>query len=178
MKRRLAPILGLIVLVVLQPLFARQDAKPAEDLPRVSFEPVKPVTVSAGHPVTLRFRFRVSGGYSIGSQQPSQPEIAAASLGFSPPQDVIVAKVRYPAGLPLSVSFAKAGPINVYSGVVTIQAEIIAQRKAVPGNYTVHGEFRYQPCDIHTVYPPQKIALKFDLKVGAVRGSPRPGHIG
>jgi len=178
MERRLAPILGLIVLVVLQPLFARQDAKPAEDLPRVSFEPVKPVTVSAGHPVTVRFKFRISDGYSIGSEDPGTEDLAPAGLGFSPPQDVIIAKERYPAGQPLSASFVKAGKISVYSGVITIQAEIIAQRKAVPGNYTVHGEFRYQACDGHTIYPQQKLPVKFDLKVGAVRGSPKPGHVG
>ena len=178
MKRRLAPILGLIVLVLLAPLFARQAGKPAEDFARVSFEPVKLVTVSAGHPVTVRFRFRIADGYSIGSEQPPNPDLASASLGFSPPQDVIVAKVRYPAGQPLAVPFVKPGNLSVYSGVVTIEAEIIAQRKAVPGNYTVHGEFRYQLCDGHTIYPQQKLPVKFDLKVGAVRGSPKPGHIG
>jgi len=178
MKPRLAPFLGLIVLVVLQPLFARQGSAPAEDLARVSFEPVKQVAVSAGHPVTVRFKFRIADGYSIGSEKPAAVDLAPASLGFSPPQDVIVAKVRYPAGQAITVPFVKPGNLSVYSGVVTIQAEIIAQRKAVPGNYTVHGEFRYQACDRDRIYPSQKLTVKFELKVGAVPGGPKPGHIG
>ena len=178
MNHRLLLSIGLFLLVVFQPLFARQDRKPSEREVFVEFEPLKPVTVSAAHPVTVRFKFHIAGGYSVGSEQPSTPDLAPVSLGFSPPQDVIVARVRYPAGQSLSFPFVKAGNLSVYSGDLVIQAEIIAQRKAVPGNYTIHGEFRFQACDGRTIYPPQKLAVKFDLKVGAVRGSPKPGRIG
>lgn len=171
------PGIGILVVLVSWPLFGVQQDKPVLNHNTVFFEPLKLITVTPGHSTPVTFTFHITRGYHINSEKPSGAELLPASLGFSPPQDVIIAKVRYPAGHMVDFSFDPGKKLSVYSGDVTIRAVIIAQRKAVPGSYTVHGEFRYQACDENSMYAPEKMPVQFDLNVSKAPGSSKPGRI-
>ena len=177
MWHRLLMASGILTALVSAPLLGGQGVKPTRDQAYVAFEPLKVITVTPGHSTEVRFTFHIRSGYYINSEKPTAADLLPASLGFSPPQDVIIAKVHYPAGPLVEFSFDPGKKLSVYSGDATIRAVIIAQRKAVPGNYTVHGEFRYQACDVNAMYPPEKVPVQFDLKVSKAAGSSRPGRI-
>jgi Disulphide bond corrector protein DsbC len=140
----------------------------------VEFEPLQTVTVKPGRSTPVAFTFHVRSGYHINSNRPSTPELIPTQLGFSPPPDLVIAKVQYPAGQLTSFPFDPTQKLSVYSGDVIIKAVIIPQRNATPGNYTVHGEFKYQACDDNACYPPKKLPVEFDLKVASPGDGTRP----
>ena len=140
----------------------------------VEFEPIDTVTVMAAHTVPLQFTFRIKPGYHINSSKPLTEELIPTSLGLIPPPDMVIAKVQYPAGELTSFPFDPTQKLSVYSGDVVIKAALITQPNAVPGTYTVRGEFKYQACDNNACYPPKKLPLQFDVKVEKKERSTQP----
>ena len=140
----------------------------------VEFEPLQTVTVKPGRSTPVAFTFHIKSGYHINSNRPTAPELIPAALGFSPPPDLVIAKVQYPAGQLMSFPFDPTQKLSVYSGDVTIRAVILAQSKAAPGVFTVHAEFKYQACDDNACYPPKKLPVEFDVKVASADNGNRP----
>jgi hypothetical protein len=131
----------------------------------VEFEPLSTVSLSSGHTTPVQFTFHIKSGYHINSSKPLTEELIPTSVGFTPPPNVVIAKVQYPAGQLTSFPFDPTQKLSVYSGDVIIKAAIITQPNAPPGTYTVHGEFKYQACDNNACYPPKKLPVQFDVKV-------------
>lgn len=163
--RRLPAIFALTSALLCSPLFAQENLSGA-NRSYVQFEPLGTVTIKQGQNLPVEFRFHIKSGYHINSSQPSEPELIPSSLGFTPPPDVVIAKVQYPAGELTSFPFDPTQKLSVYSGEVVVKAVIITQPKAPLGTYTVHGEFKYQACDNNACYPPKKLPVQFDVKVG------------
>ncbi len=138
-----------------------QSAAPS----KVELEPVGPVTIKAGKSTPMVFTFHIKPGFHINSNKPSAEELIPTQLGFSPPQDLVIAKVQYPAGELKSFPFDPTQKLSVYSGDLAIKAMIIAQSNAAPGKYTIHGEFKYQACDNNACYPPKKLPVDFNVSV-------------
>ncbi len=144
----------------------------------VEFEPLNTVNVTSGRNIPLEFTFHIKSGYHINSSQPLMPELIPTSLGFTPPPDLVLAKVQYPSGQLTSFPFDPTEKLSVYSGDLIIKAILIPQPKAAPGTYTVHGEFKYQACDNNACYPPKKLPIQFDVDVTASKNHKRPTTIG
>jgi DsbC/DsbD-like thiol-disulfide interchange protein len=142
---------------------------------KVDLVPINPVAIKAGKSIPMVFTFHIKPGFHINSNKPSAEELIPTQLGFSPPQDLIIAKVEYPAGELKSFPFDPTQKLSVYSGDLAIKAVVIAQNSAAPGTYTVHGEFKYQACDNNACYPPKKLPVDFSVSVEkGTRGSTRP----
>jgi DsbC/DsbD-like thiol-disulfide interchange protein len=142
---------------------------------KVDLVPINPVAIKAGKSIPMVFTFHIKPGFHINSNKPSAEELIPTQLGFSPPQDLIIAKVEYPAGELKSFPFDPTQKLSVYSGDLAIKAVVIAQNSAAPGTYTVHGEFKYQACDNNACYPPKKLPVDFSVSVEkGARGSTRP----
>jgi Disulphide bond corrector protein DsbC len=131
----------------------------------VEFEPLNTVTVKRGQTTNVQFTFHIRPGYHVNSSKPLTEELIPTSLGFSPPQDLIIARVQYPSGEVTSFPFDPSQKLSVYSGDLVVKAVIIPQRTASTGGYTVHGELKYQACDNNACYPPKKLPVQFDVKV-------------
>lgn len=140
----------------------------------VDFQPLDTVDVKQGKTVPVQFTFHIKTGYHINSSKPLTPELIPTSLGFTPPPDIVIAKVQYPAGQLTSFPFDPTEKLSVYSGDLIVKAVIITQPKAPFGTYTVHGEFKYQACDNNSCYPPKKLPVQFDLKVAKTASTNRP----
>jgi hypothetical protein len=135
---------------------------------KVTVEPVETVTVKTGRSAPLQLTFHVKPGFHINSHQPTEPELIPTELKFYPPEDLLVAKIQYPAGVLTSFPFDPSTKLSVYSGNVIIRGAVMTQSKPTPGTYTVHAELRYQACDNNSCYPPKKLPVQFDVKI------PRP----
>jgi DsbC/DsbD-like thiol-disulfide interchange protein len=133
----------------------------------VSFMPVDTVTVSAGHKTPVAFTFRVEKGYHINSNKPLAEELIPTQLHFTLPGEIVIGKVEYPAGVLMSFPFDPTQKLSVYSGDVVIHAVVLAPQGAQPGPLTVHGELKYQACDNNACYPPKKLPITFNVKIGA-----------
>jgi DsbC/DsbD-like thiol-disulfide interchange protein len=132
---------------------------------KVDFVPVSPVAIKAGKSIPMVFTFHIKPGFHINSSKPSAEELIPTQLGFSPPQDLVIAKVEYPAGELRSFPFDPTQKLSVYSGDLAIKAVVIVQKDAAPGTYTVHGEFKYQACDNNACYPPKKLPVDFNVQI-------------
>ena len=156
---------SLIVLGFLLALCGALSAQQGDVAPKVTAEPVEAITVKSGQQAPLRLTFHVKPGFHINSHQPTEPELIPTELKFFPPEDLLVAKIQYPAGVLTSFPFDPSTKLSVYSGDVIIKGTVIRQSKATPGTYTVHAELRYQACDTNSCYPPKKLPVQFDVTI-------------
>jgi hypothetical protein len=131
----------------------------------VEFQPLSAVTVAPGKSTPIELTFHVKDGYHINSSKPLTPELIPTVLGFTLPAGLVIAKVQYPSGQVTSFPFDPTEKLSVYSGDVIIKAVMIGQPNAAEGNYTVHGELKYQACDNNSCYPPKKLPVQFDVQV-------------
>lgn len=157
--------IGVFVLLFCSLVFPQAGSLSSSGRSFVEFEPMNTVAVVPGKSSPVQFTFHIKSGYHINSSKPSTPELIPTSLGFTPPPDLVIAKVQYPEAQLIAFPFDPTQKLSVYSGDVVVKAVIIPQSNAPKGTYTVHGEFKYQACDNNACYPPKKLPVQFDLAV-------------
>ncbi len=127
--------------------------------------PAVPVVLYAGRSGKALLEFRVGPTYHINSNTPRSELLIPTTLMLTPPTDLSVGKVTYPAGLDATFPFAPTETLNVYSGRFMVSTTVAASPKIVPGTYKVHGVLRYQACDDRACYPPKQLPVEFDVTV-------------
>jgi hypothetical protein len=141
---------------------------------RVKVDPINAVAVHLGSRAPLQITLHVQPGFHINSSQPLTPELIPTQIHFTPPEDLAIAKVQYPAGTLMSFPFDPTNKLSVYSGDVTVKAVVLPTPKASTGTFTVHAEVKYQACDNTSCYPPKRLPIAFDVKVtNAASGVPK-----
>lgn len=145
---------------------------------RVTSDPIQPVHVIMGRNTPVVFTFHIKPGFHLNSHGPTRPELIPTDLRFSPPEDLVIAKKQYPEGVQTTFPFDPSNKHSVYGGEIVVRAVVLAAPKASAGNYTVHGELKYQACDSNTCYPPKILPIQFDVKLsaGAARGPRAHGN--
>jgi Disulphide bond corrector protein DsbC len=157
------------IAVILLPGLARPQGVDANF--RVTFDPIEAVHVTMGKSTPVAFTFHIKPGFHVNSHQPTQPQLIPTDLMFSPPEDLVIAKKQYPEGVLTMFPFDPNNQLSVYSDYIIVKAVVLAAPKAGAGNYTVHGELKYQACDSNTCYPPKILPMQFDVKLSSgVRG--------
>ena len=169
--RRSLPFAAMLVILLGAILPAQQESLPGQGRGYVDFEPLNTVTVTRGHTAAIQFTFHIKSGYHINSSHPLTPELIPTSMGFSPPPDVVIAKVQYPEGQLTSFPFDPSEKLSVYSGDVIVKAVVLPTHTAATGTYTVHAELKYQACDNNSCYPPKKLPVQFDVNILAAKGN-------
>ena len=124
-----------------------------------------PVSISAGLSEKVALEFRVGPTYHINSNTPKSELLIPTRLLLSPPKELAVSKIQYPAGLDASFPFAPTETLNVYAGRFAITAVVSAPRTTPAGTYHLRGTLRYQACDNRACYPPKQLPVEFEVKV-------------
>jgi hypothetical protein len=122
--------------------------------------------VAPGHSASVQFTFHVQDGYHINSNKPLAEELIPTQLHFSLPGEMIVGRLRYPAGALTSFPFDPKQKLSVYSGDFVVSGLLVAPTSANSGPYTVHAELKYQACDNNACYPPKKLPFTFEVTIG------------
>jgi len=138
---------------------------PGKKAPSVTLAPVAPVSVTRGQAEVVSLSFRVAHGFHINSNTPKSEFLIPTALRMSPPTDLAITKLTYPAGKDMSFPFAPDEPLNVYSGDFTVTMKVRPLHTVMPGKYAIHGELKYQACDNAACYPPKKLPVDFEVKV-------------
>jgi DsbC/DsbD-like thiol-disulfide interchange protein len=138
---------------------------------RVQALPPRMVSITPGAKTSTELDFRVNPGFHINSNQPGSDLLVPTMVKLSPPTNVIVGDVQYPAGQDFSLAAAPGEKLNVYTGDFSVTALVTAARNTPPGRYRVHGFLQYQACDDRACYPPAKLPIAFDVRVNR---PPRP----
>ncbi len=156
-----------IVLFAVMLAFAIGAARPqgTEAREHVTFDPVSTINVAMGKSSPVAFTFHIKSGFHVNSHQPLEQELIPTELRFTPPPDVVLGKVQYPAGVLTSFPFDPTQKLSVYSGDFIIKAVVLSPSNSTAGTYTVHGELKYQACDNNACYPPRKLPIQFDVKI-------------
>jgi hypothetical protein len=144
----------------------------------VTAAPVAPVRLTPGKPATVELDFRVAPGFHINSNHPKDELLLPTTLRLNPPTDIVVAKIKYPAGKDLVVPFLPGDFLNVYSGDFSITALVTAARALPVGTYRVHAALKYQACDNRQCYPSREVPVDFDVKVQSGKSPQRQSNPG
>jgi len=153
-------------LILASVAYAQVEKPKTSATQRVTVAPVAPVTVPAGKSAPVEISFRVLPGYHINSNKPNSELLIPTALSVSPPTDIAVAKLTYPAGDDRSFPFAPGEKLNVYTGDFSVTALVRPARTTPVGKYRIHGMLKYQACDDRACYPPGQLPVAFDVKVG------------
>lgn len=158
---------SLLVLSVLFSVFAFAQA------PSVSFESATPVVTSAGRPAQVTLTFRVGDGFHVNSNKPLDELLVATQVKLSPPTEIMISNIRYPAGQMLNFPFSPETKLSVYSGVFKVTATVRPARNMPLGTFRVHGELKFQACNDRQCFPPKTTPLHFDVKIQRPKKSHR-----
>ena len=148
----------------------------------VTFEGASPSTVTPGKPTEVNLTFKVKEGFHVNSNQPKSELLIPTTLKLDLPTDLAAGSITYPPGKDLSFPFDPNEKLNVYSDAFTIKTKLAAAKTAASGNFTVHGELKYQACSDNACFPPRNIPVQFDVHVVNVpkrahRTTPQSPHI-
>ena len=158
-KRILARLMGVLLLA------GFVSAQNAGDKPFVIMAPVGNVQVRAGATKDVPMDFRIGSEFHINSHTPKSPLLIPTALKLTPPPQVTVADVKYPAGEDQSFPFSPDEKLNVYSGEFSIDARLKVPANTPAGTYPVKGELHFQACDRSACYPPHSIPVQFQVIV-------------
>lgn len=164
-------LLQLIIAISLAGL-AAADSDPKEFVSAVN---TPPATVTAGKPTTVQLKFRVHEGFHVNSNVPHSSYLIPTKLSLSPPAEIKVGKISYPAGTDMSLPFAPDEKLNVYSGEFTIAASVSAASTAAQGPHKIQGELSYQACNDRACYPPKKLPVSIEVNVAKAKLSSPAG---
>ena len=157
---------SLALFVIIAPLSAQQDTiGEGKKSPAVTLVPPAPANVSKGKANPVELQFRISPGFHINSNKPSQEYLIPTVLKLDPPTDIAVGKITYPPGEEMSFQFAPNDKLSVYSGEFAVVVSVRPLSTVLPGRYEFHGSMRYQACDNAACYPPKTFPVRFEVKV-------------
>jgi hypothetical protein len=173
---------------VIVAFFLAQTAGLAADEPKVgrmyvTFEGASPATITPGKPSDVELTFKVKEGFHVNSNQPKSELLIPTTLKLTLPTDLAAGGTTYPPGKDLSFPFDPSEKLNVYSDSFTIKTKLAAAKTAAAGNFTVHGQLKYQACSDNACFPPKNIPVDFDVRVvngpkkAAHRRTPQSPHI-
>jgi len=106
----------------------------------------------------------VLSGYHINDHHPTLDYLIPTEVKLEPNKQVTVKDIIYPKGEPKKFAFSDA-LLSVYEGTVRVDVALQLDRKTLPGNYEVKGQFAYQACNDHACLPPASVPLSFPFKV-------------
>ncbi len=133
--------------------------------PSVQMAPAARVQVKPGRASTVDLDFRIAEPFHINSNKPKSELLVPTTLKLTPPAQVGITEIKYPAGKDQTFPFAPKEPLNVYSGDFSIEAGVKALPNAAPGIYSVSGELKFQACDRSACYPPKSMPVQFQVVV-------------
>jgi hypothetical protein len=161
-------ILGIILLTAL----LRAQEPPGKKIPSITLSPTPVASITRGKASTVELRFHVSSGFHVNSNKPTAEYLIPTALKLDVPTDIVLGRITYPEGQPMSFAFAPDEKLSVYSGEFDVAVMVRPMASVLPGKYVFRGELKYQACDNAACYPPKKLPVQFEVKV--VKAPPPP----
>ena len=165
--RRLLPLL-LLSLLVMACARGPADTKD-EDPPRINSVDVVKVmpqetTLAAGESGDLHVRLRITEGYHVNANPPSQPYLKATEIELKPADGISVEFITYPDPLVRTFAFSET-PLKVYEGETNLKVRLKADKSTAPGKHNLSAKLRVQACDEKVCYAPGALDLTVPVNV-------------
>jgi DsbC/DsbD-like thiol-disulfide interchange protein len=121
--------------------------------------------INAGASTEVNVRLKIDNGYHINANPATFPYLIPTELNIPQADGISAAKIKYPAPLQRTFSFAADAPLAVYEGQVELKAELIADKTAKPGQTSIPAKLSIQACDDQVCYPPGTIDVWIPVTV-------------
>jgi hypothetical protein len=131
-------------------------SKPGE---QVQFLDPAQVTVQAGKASIIALQFHIADGMHINSHAPHDASLVPTQMLVVDADGLKTQKIDFPIGTDIALSFSPKDKVNVYTGVFSLQAHIVAAR----GKHEWQGVMRYQACSLNQCMPPNKLPVIVDV---------------
>jgi len=125
---------------------------------------VTPVSAKAGSAAELRVNVRVSEGWHVQANPPSEDYLIPTKLELTASEGIAVDKVTYPA----SKKFRLQGSdkeFAVYDGTFDVVVKLKLPAKLEPGEHKLKGQLGYQACDSRSCRPPASAPVEVTITV-------------
>ena len=130
----------------------------------VSVKPSQSVC-QAGKQCRLVVVVDIKEPYHINSNQPNSPELIPTSFTLTDAEPgITLLNVIYPPAQELKVK-GEPAPWLVWSGTITLQADLMVDTQVAPGNYKIQTMLNYQACDEQTCQMPDSASAELTLHV-------------
>ena len=130
----------------------------------ISVEPSQSVC-QVGKVCRLVVVVNIKEPYHINNNQPSSPELIPTSFTIMDAEPgITLLGVSYPPAQKLQIEGEKM-PWLVWSGIITLQVEVMVGLGVVPGTYKILTILNYQACDDQTCQMPDSASAELVLSV-------------
>ncbi len=160
-RHAIFPKLIFVSLLFASAAFAQQPSNG----PSVSVVGSPEVVVKSGGTATAKLTFRVNPGFHVNSNKPNSELLIPTTLKLSPPSEVMIANITYPAGEQITFPFSPDEKLSVYSGDFHVTALVRTAKGTPTGRFRVHGEIKFQACNDRQCFPPKSTPIEFDVAV-------------
>ena len=139
-----------------------------EPLPIRSIDVVKAMpqetTLASGASGDLLVRLRITDGYHVNANPPSQSYLKATEIEIKPAEGISVEFITYPDPLMKTFSFSET-PLKVYEGDTNLKVRLKADKSTKPGQHNLSAQLRVQACDDKVCYAPGALDVTVPVNV-------------
>jgi hypothetical protein len=125
--------------------------------------PAKTVTVKAGATSEAPLSLKVTPGYHVNSNTPSDAYLIPLRLTWSSGA-VETAEIVFPMPRNEKYSFSEK-PLSVFTGDFEIVTRLKAAASASPGSVILNGKLHYQACNDHECLAPRTINITLPVEI-------------
>jgi DsbC/DsbD-like thiol-disulfide interchange protein len=170
--------IAVLVFLSLTPFSRRQEEEHQQGKENVSITAkLSQEGVRGGSYFRAALLVTVGKGWHINSASPSDENLIATSVVFSPPPGLGVTGVEYPRGVARRFAFSDR-PLDVYEGTVVIMLKISAASEMKPGAYALPVDISYQACNNDVCLAPATTKIVIPVQVLAPDVTPTPVNRG
>jgi len=121
-------------------------------------------TAHAASTVRAILKIEIPRGLHVQSNAPRDPSLIALALSFDAPAGVTVKELVFPRSTTADLP-GYPEPLDVFEGDVLVGVQFVLATGLPPGTVSVPARLRYQACDDHLCYQPQRVETKWTFEV-------------
>jgi len=121
-------------------------------------------TLGAGESGETQVLIKITTGYHVNANPPSQPFLKPTELELKPADGISVESVTYPDPLLRTFAFADT-PLKVYEGDTQLKVKLKADKKVAPGKHNLSAKLRVQACDEKVCYAPGALDVVLPVNI-------------
>jgi DsbC/DsbD-like thiol-disulfide interchange protein len=124
----------------------------------------KPVVAAKGQATELTVTVRIKKGFHIQANPASDEFLIPSTLTIDASEGIVPGEPAYPPGRPYRLK-GSTDDLLTYEDEVMIRLPVKVMDSAKPGNVSITGKLRFQPCDDRKCLFPRSAPVVIPLKI-------------
>ena len=161
----LRTLLFVILCLCVSAVALAQDAGDKEKMVE-AVATLEPASIAAGGKGRLKITLRMAADLHVNANVTADPNLIPTSFTPGEVAGITWDKVQYPDPTKVTEWYSDE-PLVVFQNGAVIVVPFTIAKDAPAGELTLTGSLRAQACDHEQCYPPKRIPIKVQLKVGS-----------